>query len=68
MSKKPKFLTTQQLTELTSISASWYEKARCRKTGPKYIKIGVGKVLYREDDVLSWLATQEFDPEGPTNG
>ena len=59
-----KLLTTKELPAITGLSASWFEKARTYGYGPKYIKIGTGKVLYRPDDIERWLTAQECDPEG----
>jgi predicted DNA-binding transcriptional regulator AlpA len=64
MSNLTKLLTTKQLPAITGLSTSWFEKARTYGYGPKYIKIGTGKVLYRPDDIARWLAAQERDPEG----
>lgn len=64
MPNPTKLLTTKELPDITGLSASWFEKARCHKIGPKYIKIGSGKVLYRPEDIERWLAAQECDPEG----
>ena len=49
---------------MTGLSTSWFEKARVHKRGPKYIKIGNGKVLYRLAEIERWLMTQEQAPRG----
>ena len=63
----PKLLTTKQLPALTGLSKSFFEKGRLYGYGPQYIRIKSGarpgKVLYREVDVLNWLAAQECNPE-----
>lgn len=64
MPNHPKLLTTKELPDMTGLSTSWFEKARIYGYGPKYLKIGSGKVLYRPDDIERWLAAQVRDPEG----
>lgn len=62
-----RLLTTKQLPEITGLSKSFFEKGRIYGYGPKYLKIKSssrhGKILYRETDVLNWLAAQACDPE-----
>lgn len=66
-----RLLTTKQLPALTGLSKSFFEKGRIYGYGPQYIRIKsgsrFGKILYREQDVLSWLASQEQDPEGASD-
>lgn len=64
MPTSTRLLTTKELPPITGLSASWFEKARTYGRGPKYIKIGNGKVLYRRDEVERWLVAQEKAPEG----
>lgn len=37
------------------------ENWRCRRYGPRYVKIG-GSVRYRQSDLDAWLAAQTVDP------
>ena len=68
---KPDLLTTKQLPEITSLSASWFEKARTYGYGPKFIRLKSngkqGKILYRRSDVESWLQENECQPGGFNN-
>ena len=57
-------LSTKEVARMTGLSTSWFEKARVHKRGPKYIKIGNGKVLYRLAEIERWLMTQEQAPRG----
>lgn len=67
MTRPNKPLTTKELPGITGLSTSWFEKARIYGYGPKYLKISTGKVLYRPDDVLAWLASHECNPEVASN-
>jgi hypothetical protein len=62
-----KYLTTKQLPDVTGLSASFFEKGRIYGYGPQFIRIAsgrrAGKILYRPEDVESWLSARECDPE-----
>ena len=64
--KNKQFLTTKEVATYTGMSASYFEKARIYNYGPKFIRLAgsgkSGKVLYREEDVQAWLASQEVNP------
>ncbi len=66
-----KYLTTKQLPDITGLSESFFEKGRLYGYGPKFIQINsggrAGKVLYRLDDVETWLTAQECNPEVSRN-
>lgn len=49
-----KMLTTAELAERWSVSEITLKKWRAENTGPKYIKIGDRRVLYRYADVIRY--------------
>jgi predicted DNA-binding transcriptional regulator AlpA len=52
----PEFMRTRELAELTSLSTSFYEKARVTGVGgPPWCRAG-RVVIYRRSDVDEWLA------------
>lgn len=53
-SKKLDLLTTNQVAEYTRMSASFFEKRRCNKKSPAYLKIGA-RVFYRRAVIDEWL-------------
>lgn len=63
MNTLPKLLTTGDLIELgifTCIQSA--ATARYTGAGPRFLKLGDGRngrIRYREQDVLEWLATRE---------
>jgi excisionase family DNA binding protein len=57
------FLTTIEVAEVLRISRRTLERMRVEGTGPRYIKVGPGKrsrVLYRQQDVETWLNGYQF--------
>ena len=69
--QRSNLLTTQELSEATGLSKSYFEKGRIYGYGPKFIRLKAagrtGKVLYRLEAVEDWLAAQEREPEVCTN-
>lgn len=68
MSNIPKLLTAADLVELGVFScAQTAAEARYSGRGPKFLKLGegrTGRIRYREQDVLEWLATRERTTTG----
>lgn len=57
------FLTTIEVADILRISRRTLERMRVEGTGPRYIKVGPGKrsrVLYRQQDVETWLGKFNF--------
>jgi len=57
------FLTTIEVAEMLRVSRSTLERMRVDGTGPRYLKVGPGKrsrVIYREQEILTWLETFNF--------
>lgn len=71
MTKKSKLLTTKQIPEIAGFSKSYYDKGHLYGYGPKFLRIsGSGnscRILYREEDVLDWLASGECNPQEARN-
>ena len=57
-----KLLTEQQVETLTGLSKRWLQKLRCQGAGPKYLKIGQKKILYRCSDIENFLKDHERTP------
>jgi len=64
-------ITTKQLPAITGLSKSYFEKGRIYGYGPQFIRIKsgkrAGKILYRIEDIESWLAGQQCNPEADTH-
>jgi len=57
------FLTTVEVAGLLRISRRTLERMRVEGTGPRYLKVGPGKksrVLYRQQEVVTWLEQYNF--------
>jgi predicted DNA-binding transcriptional regulator AlpA len=52
-----KLYTQADLMPVLRKSKNWFERKRWDGSGPRYLKIG-RSVLYRGEDVLSWLDEQ----------
>lgn len=57
--KKLDLMTTVQVAEYTGMSVSFFEKRRCYKNSPTYVKIGA-RVFYRRPDIDQWLEARSF--------
>lgn len=68
---RTRYLTTKQLPEITGLSRSFFEKGRIYGYGPQYIRIAsgnrAGKILYRPEDIETWMTQRECNPEGAHN-
>ena len=56
------FLTSAEVAELIRIPAATLRYWRYVGSGPKSFKMGPRRVLYRAEDVASWVAAQYADP------
>jgi predicted DNA-binding transcriptional regulator AlpA len=48
-------LSTRQVADWLGVSTQWLEIGRCKKYGPKFMRIGPRVIRYRRGDVLEWL-------------
>jgi predicted DNA-binding transcriptional regulator AlpA len=48
-------LSTPQVADWLGVSTQWLEIGRCKKCGPKFMRIGPRVIRYRRGDVLEWL-------------
>jgi hypothetical protein len=53
-------LTTEQVAKWLDVSIQFLEIARNRGTGPRFIRIGPKKIMYRRDAVRAWLKKREY--------
>ena len=49
------YLSSEQVSELTGLSRSYFEKLRVRGEGPPYCKISPRRVLYGRKDLIDWI-------------
>jgi excisionase family DNA binding protein len=54
------FLSDQQLAELLGVTTRTTLRWRRDGDGPKYVRAGLRRVLYRRADVLAWAASRTF--------
>lgn len=57
------FLLSSEAADALRISKRSLERMRVEGTGPRYYKAGPGKrsrVLYRQADILTWIAPHAF--------
>lgn len=61
-----RLLSTKEVARLTGFSASYFEKGRIYGYGPRFIRLKsngkTGKVLYRREAVMEWLAVHDSEP------
>jgi predicted DNA-binding transcriptional regulator AlpA len=48
-------MNTSAVAEWLGISTQWLEIGRCKKYGPKFVKLGTNLIRYRRGDVRAWL-------------
>ena len=48
-------LSTGEVATWLSLSTQWFEIARSKHYGPKYVRVSPRRVMYRRVDVLAWL-------------
>jgi hypothetical protein len=57
----PRFLTAAEAAKMLKRSTKTLQRLRARGSGPPYHRMnGRGDVLYRESDLLDWLAGRAF--------
>ena len=54
------FLSDQQLADMLGVTTRTTLRWRRDGGGPKYIRAGPRRVLYRRSDVLAWAAARTF--------
>lgn len=69
MMNSTKFLTTKQLSKITGLSKSFFDKGRIYNYGPPFIRVsssgkGTGKILYIQEEAERWLVSRQHNPEG----
>ncbi len=56
------FVDDYEVARVTGVSRSWFQQRRSRADGgPPFYKIG-GRVVYRLDEVVAWVAAQRVAP------
>jgi len=56
-----RLLTTAEASIYLRVSKSYLDKLRVYGGGPRFLRLGKRKVLYRKADLDAWLAGQSFD-------
>lgn len=54
------FLNDQQLAEMLNVTTRTTLRWRRDGAGPKYVRAGLRRVLYRRADVLAWATSRTF--------
>jgi predicted DNA-binding transcriptional regulator AlpA len=54
------FLSDQQLADMLGVTTRTTLRWRRDGAGPKYVRAGLRRVLYRRADVLAWAASRTF--------
>ena len=54
------FLSDQQLADMLGVTTRTTLRWRRDGAGPKYVRAGLRRVLYRRVDVLAWAASRTF--------
>ncbi|NCC52636.1 MAG: DNA-binding protein [Spartobacteria bacterium] len=61
-----KYLTEQQLAELTGRSVKSWQRDRIRGGGVPFIRCG-GKILYDMEDVSAWMNSRKYSSTSEYN-
>lgn len=56
----PRLLTVNEVSALTRLSKGHLAQLRYRGEGPKFLKPTSQTVIYREEDILSWLESTVY--------
>ena len=51
------YLSETEASERYSYSRQWFQRERWKGTGPKFIKVNSGRVLYPIQDTDEWFAS-----------
>jgi excisionase family DNA binding protein len=54
-------LTPREDAAYLRVSKSYLDKLRVYGGGPRFLRLGKRKVLYRKSDLKAWLGSQSFD-------
>ena len=54
---KKLYLNETEASERYGYSRQWFQRERWKGTGPKFIKINGGKILYPLQDTDAWFAS-----------
>ncbi len=54
----PEILTTGQAAAHLALGRSTLEKWRCAGTGPKFLRLGMRRVVYHIADLNEWIASR----------
>lgn len=54
-------LTPREAATYLRVSKSYLDKLRVYGGGPRFLRPGKRKILYRKSDLNAWLASQSFD-------
>ena len=49
------YLTSRELLQQYRLSAGFLSAMRCRGEGPRFVRLGLRKVLYLRADVEAWI-------------
>jgi predicted DNA-binding transcriptional regulator AlpA len=49
------YLTSREVTQQYRLSVGLLSTMRCQGIGPRFIRLGVRKVLYLRSDIEAWL-------------
>jgi excisionase family DNA binding protein len=60
-SSEQELLTPREAAACLRVSKSYLDKLRVYGGGPRFLRLGKRKVLYRKSDLGAWLARQSFD-------
>jgi excisionase family DNA binding protein len=60
-SSEQELLTPREAAAYLRVSKSYLDKLRVYGGGPRFLRLGKRKVLYRKFDLDAWLASQSFD-------
>jgi len=55
------FLTDRQLATMLRVTTRTTMRWRRDGAGPKYVRVGLRRVLYRRSDVMIWAAGHTFE-------
>src|SRR5262245_57118902 len=55
------FFTPKEAAAYLRVSKSYLDKLRVYGGGPRFLRLGKRKVLYRKSDLNAWLASQSFN-------
>ena len=58
---EPELLIPKEAAAYLRVSKSYLDKLRVYGGGPRFLRPGKRKILYRKSDLNAWLASQSFD-------